>query len=1512
MLYRCLLLSLLAIAHSAELHAQEPAAFTCITPPSDLVSWWSFEVDGSDAVGTSPVSLSGGATFIAGKVASSLRLDGVNDLGRATAAGALNVGTAAGFSIEMWINPDDSSKLMDIVEWNNEIGGIGVHLSTSTASSRDLYANLVDTAGTSHQVYSGPGLLADHAFQHVGLVYDKVAGTAALYWNGSRVALTNLGTFTPQTSYNFFVGTRASGPFQGIWFQGAIDELSVYNRALSTAEIQAIFAAGAAGKCNTPRPLEILTQPQSATVSLNGTATFSVVAQGTAPLRYQWLFNNTPLNGATKSLVTLAGVQPQQAGNYSVAVSDVSGSVTSSVAVLNVLVPLAIIAPPRNAVAVAGTTASFSAVAQSSSALTYQWFFNGSAIAGVTTNTLVLADVRAEQAGRYSVRVANASQSITSAPAALTVLSSSSPVITEFMAENEGSFLDEDSETSDWIEIFNPGPGTVSLQGWYLTDDPDDLTQWRFPATNLAANTYLIVFASGNDRTNAGAPLHTNFRLDADEGYIALVHPDGQTIASEFWPTYPPQRANVSFGWSGGLAYFLKPTPGAVNDVGVLGFVADTKFSTNRGFFFAPIDVTIRCSTPGATIIYTTDGGEPSLSLGTRIAALNATSPPVALVHLTTTTILRAAAFKEDFVPANIDTHTYIFPSQVVTQARPAGASTTWIDDPPGNGQSYPADFTVTASVVNTSPPGYSFTNALLAIPSISLVTPLDGIFGSANGIYARPFMQGTNWERRTSVELIHPDGQSGFQVDAGLRMHGAVSRLNAAISKHPMRLIFRGEYGAAELEYPFFTGSSVQRFDHLVFRACSTDAWAINDILDFLWRSGDATYQRDQWMRDSQLAMGHLSARGVYVHLYLNGLYWGLYNVTERMSDSFFAAHLGGDRTEYDVVTDFDGEAVAGDRLAWAELLRLAGQAPSDPSALWQMQGLNLNGTRNTNFPVLIHLDNFIDYMALHIYAAAIDWPGRNWWAARRRTADSDGFHFFVWDQEIALDRLDRVGTWGNAPANIEAVYEPNTPGQIYDGLRRDPEFKLRFADRLQKHLFNGGALTIQSNRARWAARAAEMDRAIVGESARWGDAHHTPAYTRQADWLRMSNFTQNTYWSANEVRAWQRFRNVGLYPNVGAPVFNQFGGDVPLGFPLVMTHTNATGTIYFTLDGTDPRLRGGALAPSAIAYVQPVVLLSPTLVRARVRSGTSWSAVVEAQFFTPEDFSKLQLSEVMYNPPKFGGVDGEEFEFLELCNTGNSMLDLSGLAFSDGIVFSFPNETLLEPGGFFVLARNAAQFAAKYPGAPLHGLYTGKLDNGGERISLWHPQGGTLFSLVYDNEAPWTTEADNTGQSLQRLNFTLALTNPVAWVAATPTPGGPIPLAFADGDGDGMPDQWEEAHNLDSTTANADGDNDHDGLANLQEFLAGTDPSDGEDRLRLEITGATPNGGNLAVGLRFRAQANKTYTVLWRNAVLTNSWISLQHVGAQPTNRWVTISNSFPLGTPSRFYRLATPKLP
>src|SRR2546428_3574806 len=119
-------------------------------------------------------------------------------------------------------------------------------------------------------------------------------------------------------------------------------------------------------------------------------------------------------------------------------------------------------------------------------------------------------------------------------------------LISEFLAANANGLLDENGDSSDWLEIHNAGPTPVNLGGWFLTDDPASLKKWQFPATNVTASAYLVVFASGKDRALAGAPFHTGFNLSAAGGYLALVQPDGLTIASEF--SYGQQFTDVPFG----------------------------------------------------------------------------------------------------------------------------------------------------------------------------------------------------------------------------------------------------------------------------------------------------------------------------------------------------------------------------------------------------------------------------------------------------------------------------------------------------------------------------------------------------------------------------------------------------------------------------------------------------------------------------------------------------------------------------------------------------------------------------------------------------------------------------------------------------------------------------------------------------------------------------------------------------------------------------------------------------
>ena len=121
-------------------------------------------------------------------------------------------------------------------------------------------------------------------------------------------------------------------------------------------------------------------------------------------------------------------------------------------------------------------------------------------------------------------------------------------IITEFMADNDSVLADEDGDFSDWIELYNSGTDSVDLEGWYLSDDPEALEAWRFPALVLEAGDFVLVFASGKDRAAVGGELHTSFRLDSSGEYLGLIQQDGVTVSHEHGPLYPPQRENYSYG----------------------------------------------------------------------------------------------------------------------------------------------------------------------------------------------------------------------------------------------------------------------------------------------------------------------------------------------------------------------------------------------------------------------------------------------------------------------------------------------------------------------------------------------------------------------------------------------------------------------------------------------------------------------------------------------------------------------------------------------------------------------------------------------------------------------------------------------------------------------------------------------------------------------------------------------------------------------------------------------------
>lgn len=259
---------------------------TCTPVPAGLVSWWTFGGSGMDNQGYNPAALFG-AQFDLGEVRHSLLLDGVDDFGRVGASQSLNVGVGGGFTIDMWINPADISAQHPLVEWNTGTG-FQTHFWYSVTPPNhgngpgSLFTNILSPNGTWHILSSAPSLVLPNVWQHVAVTYDKASGASNLYLNGAVVAQGNLGSFTPLTTGDLYFGFR---PSDGEIFSGQLDEIDLFNRALSGPEINSIFGAGAEGKCSSlllPTSLDFGSQPVG---TASGAQTVTLTNQKTTKLR---------------------------------------------------------------------------------------------------------------------------------------------------------------------------------------------------------------------------------------------------------------------------------------------------------------------------------------------------------------------------------------------------------------------------------------------------------------------------------------------------------------------------------------------------------------------------------------------------------------------------------------------------------------------------------------------------------------------------------------------------------------------------------------------------------------------------------------------------------------------------------------------------------------------------------------------------------------------------------------------------------------------------------------------------------------------------------------------------------------------------------------------------------------------------------------------------------------------------------------------------------------------------
>ena len=498
---------------------------------------------------------------------------------------------------------------------------------------------------------------------------------------------------------------------------------------------------------------------------------------------------------------------------------------------------------------------------------------------------------------------------------------------------------------------------------------------------------------------------------------------------------------------------------------------AQPKFSQPHGLYESgTLKVSITGSSEEADIRYTTDGSEPT-------AASNKYS---ATLTISKTTLLRAVEVIGDSL-SPVATVSYIFIPSVLNQPNnPEGYPQEWGNYTQIWGTAI-ADYEMDPEMTKATGQRSKIIEGLKQLPILSIVSDKDNFFSHENdeergGIYiftGPPVGDNTGhgWTRPASIELFGGPQKHDLSTTCGVRLHGGHGRLAEKNPKHSFRLVFKDEYGPKTLKYPLFGENEPSKFDQLVLRCHFGNAWQH-------WSEGNrekAQYTRDVWARRMQRRMGHTSVNALYVHLFLNGMYWGLYNIAERVDDQFGKDHLGGKKSDIDVVkVEEDGgnhlEASEGTLDAWNQMVSVVADFPSD-APLEQLD-------------TLLDVDNFIDYMLINQYAGNTDWDHHNWYAIRRHNNDSvqsEGFRFLCWDSEIILENvLDN---------NLSKNNGDRRPTGIFQNLLKNQQFARRYVRRAMKVLADDGLLGEQSVVEVWDSLYNTISSALYCEAARWGD---------------------------------------------------------------------------------------------------------------------------------------------------------------------------------------------------------------------------------------------------------------------------------------------------------------------------------------------------------------------------------------------------------------------------------------
>ena len=648
----------------------------------------------------------------------------------------------------------------------------------------------------------------------------------------------------------------------------------------------------------------------------------------------------------------------------------------------------------------------------------------------------------------------------------------------------------------------------------------------------------------------------------------------------------------------------------------ILSAIEKPEFSHTRDFYDTPFDLQLTSKIENSIIRYTLDGTKPSLYNG-----IVYDGP----IPISKTTAVRAITLSGDSV-SDVRTHTFIFLEDVIHQdnsgvpeVQHSQDHVYWTEEFDMN------DVTQTEEEIK---------EALMDLPTISIVAPYDSLFGIAGILRGQNLMEGSggkagdpndpNWQElvECSVEMIYPENEKfgkykDWQENTGIKVQGGGGRWDNGYYDHKQSftLEFKSLYGAGTLRNdifkaaPFNRTSSPKRFDKIILRAGHNKSWGAD------WDRENSVYTRDQYGRDLQLLMSGWGSHGTFVHLYINGKYWGLYNPCERMDDNAMSIYFGGEDDDY-----YFGKGKGGD------------QAGNDDRYDY-LCSRDWSNKQLSELAEFLAIDEYIDMCLLYCYANPGDGPQ---YYFGNRNSPPGPTYFTAWDIEDSFEGGSRRT---GPPVSIETIGKTGSDQfKAYFQVKGNIDFRMKFADRAYKHCFNNGILTDENAGAVWDSLYHFIEKAILCEIARWGDERgFLYDYDHwHKEWQDVKDDIHNR---ANKLISALKAAN--MYPSLRPPYLKiedeiiantTFYMDTP--FQLEIQKFGTIETAYFTTDGNDPRnwdLTGNVsqTANEITDQSKIITINDTTIIKVRSKNGNSWSPLRELKII-PGSVTAVETNDI------------------------------------------------------------------------------------------------------------------------------------------------------------------------------------------------------------------------------------------------------------------------------------------